>query len=509
MTSTFLSKFPRARRIRAATALAAAGALVLSSGLVLMTGSAASATDTNQASTWQTLPGEQCTKVDDEGAESGGYTIASGPSPGYTYSKIILKKGSGDSQIEENTVIPNPVKGVTYYHATQRGYSHVILCQVPDVVAVPARPEIDDQCGPGNITFILPSDTDKLDWSLLQNGNATVAPKAPYRFDQDSQFVTFQLPGDSNVVCPDDVVEIPGTPDHTDPCGPNNVAFLEQVDTLELDWTELENGDLKVEPQSGFRFAGDSQEKVFELPTDTDEQCDEDEVVDVPAQPVHTDPCGPNNIAFDAQQDTAELDWTLLGNGDLKVEPKSGFRFAGEAQQRTFELPADTNEACIAGVEEIVAAVSFADPSCAKPNRTTWSGNFSDIVAYTVAGTPGRGNAVTVTATIKAAAAEQYDFPAGFDNTFEHTYKTLNELNCVKGSESSRPKPDKKPDAKPTVLGTQAGVPTAVAAGYAGEPAAATSTVQLLAQLMVGGGLLLLLAGGWLGLGRRETGAHQ
>ena len=109
-----------------------------------------------------------------------------------------------------------------------------------------------------------------------------------------------------------------------------------------------------------------------------------------------------------------------------------------------------------------------------------------------------------MTASIKPAYAEELAFPEGFDNTFEHTYKTLNDLNCVKGSESSVPKPDKKP----TVLGTQAGVPTAVAAGVQGR-SAASSTAGLLAQLMVAGGLLLLLAGGWLGFGRREHGVHQ
>lgn len=80
----------------------------------------------------------------------------------------------------------------------------------------------------------------------------------------------------------------------------------------------------------------------------------------------------------------------------------------------------------------------------------------------------------------------------------------LADLQCVKGSESTRPKPDKKP----TVLGTQAGVPTAVAAGVPGQ-STASSTTSLLAQLMVAGGLLLLLAGGWLGFGRREHGVHQ
>jgi LPXTG-motif cell wall-anchored protein len=87
----------------------------------------------------------------------------------------------------------------------------------------------------------------------------------------------------------------------------------------------------------------------------------------------------------------------------------------------------------------------------------------------------------------------------------------IQELECVLGSESAKPRPHKtpKPGKQPTVLGTQAVAPTAVDAGLTGLPATGSSSNSLLAQLMVGGGLVLLLAGGWLGFGRREYGAHQ
>jgi hypothetical protein len=83
----------------------------------------------------------------------------------------------------------------------------------------------------------------------------------------------------------------------------------------------------------------------------------------------------------------------------------------------------------------------------------------------------------------------------------------------VLGSESSRPKPTKtKPPVKatpqPTVLGTQAVAPTAVAAGLP-DNSGPSSTGGPLGQLLVGSGVVLLLAGGWLGFGRREHGAHQ
>lgn len=81
------------------------------------------------------------------------------------------------------------------------------------------------------------------------------------------------------------------------------------------------------------------------------------------------------------------------------------------------------------------------------------------------------------------------------------------ELACIAGEETVGPSPSESPE--PTVLGTQAGVPTVVDAGLSRAPAVGPSTQGLLAQMMVAGGLLLLIAGGWLGLGRRESGAHQ
>lgn len=74
------------------------------------------------------------------------------------------------------------------------------------------------------------------------------------------------------------------------------------------------------------------------------------------------------------------------------------------------------------------------------------------------------------------------------------------------GTETTAPKPDKKP----TVKGTEA-VPTAVDAGIGGSGPTMTGTspIDLLAQMLVGGGLALLMAAGWMQIGRRPNGIHQ
>jgi hypothetical protein len=51
-------------------------------------------------------------------------------------------------------------------------------------------------------------------------------------------------------------------------------------------------------------------------------------------------------------------------------------------------------------------------------------------------------------------------------------------------------------------------VPTAVDAGLPGGPAGSSST-DLLAKMLVGGGLALMMAAGWLQMGRHNRGAHQ
>ncbi|MGZ4495186.1 MAG: hypothetical protein ACXVWU_10835 [Nocardioides sp.] len=81
----------------------------------------------------------------------------------------------------------------------------------------------------------------------------------------------------------------------------------------------------------------------------------------------------------------------------------------------------------------------------------------------------------------------------------------------VLGTETVKPRPH-VPGAAPTVLGTQAVAgPTAVEAGLSTWPAQqpGSSTRTMLGSGLLGGGLLLLVSGGWLGLSRRKRGAHQ
>ncbi len=185
------------------------------------------------------------------------------------------------------------------------------------------------------------------------------------------------------------------------------------------------------------------------------------------------------------------------------LEPAADWAVVDSGWVKTRDLTAAEALAlgCIQGVEEIVPAVSFTDPTCESPKGADWSGTFGDAVDYAVDGKVKAGNDVTVTVALKPSAAGQYSFPVGTNTVFKHSYPSLGDLGCVLGEETVKPKP--KPTKKPQVLGTEAAVPTAVAAGLGGSgtPGAGGG---LVAQALTGAGLALLLAAGWIAMtGRR------
>ncbi len=118
--------------------------------------------------------------------------------------------------------------------------------------------------------------------------------------------------------------------------------------------------------------------------------------------------------------------------------------------------------------------------------------------------------------TLTFSPASGFAFPAGTvtERTFDVPAK-LTGTDCIAGVETLKPRPKprdevKKPNRGPVVLGTHAAVPTAVAAGLGGTPTSAvTNEGSLLAQSLLVGGLLLLVSGGSIGLGRRTRGARE
>jgi hypothetical protein len=332
---------------------------------------------------------------------------------------------------------------------------------------------------------------------------------------QDSVAIRYAVgneqPGDEELVnCPERREQkVPAGITVTDPCGPSNVTWVAKPDEF---FTYAESGGVVTATLKSPDQYVPSGETSWNL-ADYEKNVPCPVTVPIPADQVAQPPTcdGPGTYSLPA--DTESIDWSIapayagVGTYTVTADAKAGYTFTDDSTQKqwTVEVLAQlTGPDCILGAQEIAPRVTFTEPTCENLNGASWEGNLGTLVDYALTGTPGLGNTVTVTASIKAAYAEDYAFPEGFDATFEHTYVSLQELECVTGTETTAPKPDREP----TVLGTEAAVPTQVDAGLAGLPATGSPADPLLAQLMVGGGLLLLVAGGWLALGSRATGAH-
>ncbi|MGZ4438567.1 MAG: hypothetical protein ACXVW6_13070 [Nocardioidaceae bacterium] len=217
---------------------------------------------------------------------------------------------------------------------------------------------------------------------------------------------------------------------------------------------------------------------------------------------------------WSVQQGTHTITATLVDGATSFSGPTDGWTVADGGKSATRTVDLGTFSACPEPNTVTPAAPTFLDPTCDAPDRVEAVYADTETVHYALEGTVARNATVTVTATPAGDAV----FPEGVVTSWTHTFDGA----IVCGTETIKPRPTKHvthashPSRRPTVLGTEAvatavAVPTAVDAGLAtwsGDPRSSSHN-GLLAQAMVAAGLVLLLAGGWLGMGRRRRGAHQ
>lgn len=157
---------------------------------------------------------------------------------------------------------------------------------------------------------------------------------------------------------------------------------------------------------------------------------------------------------------------------------------------------------------------STTDATCTRDGRLAVPNQPQGVRVERTGSVPG-----TVTFTFSPASG--YAFPAGTDRQVSLVVEEqLGGVDCIQGVETVRPNPQpgSGPGTAPVnggtdaeVLGEQAvAVPTAVAAGLGGTTSVTSTTGSpQLASALVAGGLLMLVAGGATGLGRRTRGAHE
>lgn len=262
--------------------------------------------------------------------------------------------------------------------------------------------------------------------------------------------------------------------------------------------------------------------------------------VGVSASAIAIDKCGEWGSV--TAVDTAVVDYSIAGNkwtglqGSAVVTatvintqyklPSSveGWTVATDrmSAQRTFSL--GNYRKCVRdddGLDTLVSPryPSATDATCSRNGRLVVPNQPKGVRMERTGSVPG-------TVTFTFSPARGYAFPEGTDRRVSVVVEAqLGGVDCIQGVETVRPNPQpgNGPGAGPgvepvnagndaEVLGEQAvAVPTAVAAGL-GDTLTVTSTTgspQQLAQALVAGGLLMLVAGGATGLGRRTRGAHE
>lgn len=206
-----------------------------------------------------------------------------------------------------------------------------------------------------------------------------------------------------------------------------------------------------------------------------------------------------------------QYDVTISGSSwSVVITALDGKELKGTGETTLTDEGSFTDEECPpVGLEEISPAVTFTDPDCDNLNGADWDGNLDSILDYTVTGDVDAGETIIVEAEIEPDLTDQYEFAEDAETRFVHTFDDVTLSDCVLGEETIVPSP--KPDKEPTVKGVEAvkppaAAPTAVAAGIGGPSESPLATV---ARMLVAGGMLLLVAGAWIGLGRREFGSHE
>lgn len=92
----------------------------------------------------------------------------------------------------------------------------------PKTIEIPHTPATVDECGPGNATWIVPSDTNLLEWTLLESGHLTVAiTEEDIFFTDGTTLHDYGVAPDSGEPCPpEEGSAVPTEPRKLDKCEP-------------------------------------------------------------------------------------------------------------------------------------------------------------------------------------------------------------------------------------------------------------------------------------------------
>jgi LPXTG-motif cell wall-anchored protein len=155
-----------------------------------------------------------------------------------------------------------------------------------------------------------------------------------------------------------------------------------------------------------------------------------------PAEPMFADPdCDGTEAGFTAE-DTDEYTYSITGTvgpGEtvtITATPRDGYTFPQDAEtswEHTFDSldDCDTDDGGEDPFDTTPAEPMFADPDC-DGTEAGFTAEDTDEYTYSITGTVGPGETVTVTATPR----DGYTFPQDAETSWEHTFTALDDLDC-------------------------------------------------------------------------------
>jgi hypothetical protein len=330
-------------------------------------------------------------------------------------------------------------------------------------------------------------------------------------------------------------LQVPAAPEPAGLSCTTDASLTVDQDSEFLDWEITHtNGDavtgsgpygpgeytVTVSTREGRTFVGGSTQQSWNIDVPTKSEAAN--CVEIPALPAATDATCTTPGSFELPAGDSQFSWSIdpaydgPGTYTVTVTTLSG-QFTGGGTTHSYPPFAVeeqlTGGDCPGGLdptEDTLVSPAYPtanDATCTRDGVLTVPAQPDGVLMTQTGSAPGG-------VTFTFAPAEDHAFPEGTDTEVTVTVPAkLTGDACLLGDGTTRPKPrDEGPDKKPVVLGSQVAVPTAVAAGLSGggRPTTAPSIGSpRLAQALVAGGLLMLVAAGSTGLGRRTRGAHE
>ncbi len=264
-------------------------------------------------------------------------TVTFAVTPNVTYSQTGWVGGS-------NTISATAAAGYVLTSTTSWTYTDTGIAGCTTVS--PVAPTFDDVCGVNGDTYTITATTGVTYYvngvvvttygTFPASGTVTITAVA------NSGYIlgTYPVGGWTHTYEGNCVAEVPATPAPVDPCGLNNAYWALPKDTDTYTWSIVE-GELVATTVANYEFAPGVTTKNFGAAIDSGKRC----VVETPATPSQTDPCGLANAYWTLPRDNDQVTWAVL-EGELVATTTADYEFADGSTSINYGAPTESGNLC-------------------------------------------------------------------------------------------------------------------------------------------------------------------